>query len=74
MLTFCQLTGAKLQHYVINPIALTTFCLLLFYYWFILLEIIGFNITFCKHFQIKTLQFNIFTYFVDYFVRKTYGY
>ena len=53
MLTFCQLTGTKLQHYVINSIALTTFCLLLFYYWFILLEIIGFNITFCKHFQTK---------------------
>lgn len=74
MLTFCQLTSAKLQHYVINPITLATFCLALFYYWFILLEITGFNIAFCKYFQIKTLQFNIFAYFVDYFVRKTYGY
>lgn len=53
MLTFCQLTGAKLQHYVINSITLTTFCLPLFYYWFILLEIAGSILHFVSIFKRK---------------------
>lgn len=53
MLTFCQLTGAKLQHYAINPITLTTFCLLLFYCWFILLEIAGSILHFVSIFKQK---------------------